>query len=293
MAPVPSTARIAATSDGKPDPRTNAWRGDIADAALEGIVEATHFVHPVPHRLTGQPSRMMRLRPERGEVAVSELLAGQRFDVLHTDGNWAWGYSAHDHYVGYIESDALRTDVPTRTHRIAVPTALAFSRPDIKSEVVYTLPLNGEIAAEIYDDRFLRTTRGIFIHRRHAEELGTYSADYVTVAEQFLGTPYKWGGRTRGGIDCSGLIQIALAACGIAAPRDSDMQAAALGINIEGGPRRGDIVFFPGHVGIMVDPSRLLHANAFYMSTVIEPLADIVERLRSKHEQPVTAVKRL
>lgn len=294
MAPVPSSARTAPTSDGLPDARTHAWRADIADAALEGRVESAHFVHPVPHRLTGGAARMMRLKPDHGSVAVSELLPGERFDVLHSDGGWAWGYSAHDRYVGYIEADALRTDAPARTHRTTVPTALAFSRPDIKSDVLYTLPMNAEIAAEVYDEAFLRTTRGVFIHKRHVGDIGTFASDPVAVAALFAGSPYKWGGRTQAGIDCSGLVQIALEACGIACPRDSDLQAAALGRALEGdGYRRGDLVFFPGHVGIMIDGARLLHANAFFMATVVEPLADVTARLRPRHEQPITAVRRL
>lgn len=293
MVPVPSSARTAPTSDGLPDPRIHAYRADIADAALEDRVEAAYFVHPVPHRLTGQSSRMMRLKPDHIAVAVSELLPGQRFDVLHTDSGWAWGYSAHDHYVGYIDADALRTDAPTRTHRITAATALAFNRPDIKSDAAYTLPMNAEISADIFDEKFLRTTRGVFVHRRHAADLGVFTLDPVTIAEQFVGTPYKWGGRSRGGIDCSGLVQIAYEACGIACPRDSDLQATALGAPVEDDYRRGDLVFFPGHVGIMVDSVRLLHANAFFMSTVIEPLADVAARLRPQHDQPITAAKRL
>jgi cell wall-associated NlpC family hydrolase len=237
---------------------------------------------------------MMRLAPERGAVAVSELLPGQRFDVVHRDNGWAWGFSAHDHYVGYMEADALSTDAPARTHRISAPTALAFSRPDIKSEALYALPLNAEIAAEDFDEKFYRTTRGMFVHKRHAAPVGEYDADPVAVAEMFVGTPYRWGGRTRKGIDCSGLVQIALGACGFAAPRDTDLQAGALGRPVEDGSyARGDLVFFPGHVGIMVDGERLLHANAHFMTTLVEPLEDVVARLRPTCDEPVTAVKRL
>lgn len=237
---------------------------------------------------------MMRAEPQPSSTAVSELLPGQRFDVIDAEGGWAWGFSAHDHYVGYIRADNLTADAPTRTHRITAPTALCFSRPDIKSEVAHTLPMNAEAAAEIFDENFLRLRNGTFVHKRHIGALKEFAGDHVEVAHFFIGTPYRWGGRRRAGIDCSGLVQIALGACGIDVPRDTDQQAAAIGSPVEDDTyRRGDFVFFPGHVGIMIDEANLLHANAYWMTTLIEPLSDVTRRLRSDHEQPVTAVRRL
>ncbi|MBB4630935.1 C40 family peptidase [Sphingosinicella soli] len=285
-------AKTAPTSSARrPDPRTHAWRDDLADAALEGVVDAPRFAVPVRHRLTA-PQAPIRKAPDADAVAVSELLSGEAFDVLDVSGGVAWGYSVHDHYVGYVDAALLADAGETPTHRIAAPTALIFARPDIKSTVLGALPMGALIGAAEHDEKFAAAAGG-YVHRRHIAAIDDHAADPAAVAELFLGTPYKWGGRTRGGIDCSGLVQIALGACGIDCPRDSDMQAA-LGREVEDRRyRRGDLVFFPGHVGFMHDETRLLHANAFFMSTVIEPLDDVVGRLLPQYDEPVTAVRRL
>ncbi|MGB7404503.1 MAG: C40 family peptidase [Pacificimonas sp.] len=262
-------------------------------------MEARRFERPQPHRLDGLHAEMMRDAPIRSATAVSELLPGERFDVVDIAEGWAWGFSAHDHYVGYVDAANLVTDAPARTHRINAPTALCFSRPDIKSDVAHLLPMAAEIAAETYDDEFLRLGNGTFVHHRHAKAFDVREDDPVRVAQAFRGTPYRWGGRRRAGIDCSGLIQMALGACGVTAPRDSDMQAAELGQPLDIGPweneslKRGDLVFFPGHVGIMVDADRLLHANAHWMTTLVEPLGDVVDRLTPAHAEPITTIRRL
>ena len=296
MPPIPRSARTAPTSDGGiplPDPRVNAWRADLADIALRGRVDAPRYAAPVAHRLTAPAPHTMRLSPAADAVAVSELLPGERFDVIDIAGGWAWGFSATDHYVGYVEADVLGEGALAAAHRVAVPLALAFAAPDIKTPVRRLLPLNAPVAAQPAGEKFLRTAEGDYVHRRHLADVGCVADDPVAVAMSFAGTPYRWGGRTRLGIDCSGLVQTALHACGIACPRDSDMQALTLGDAADGELRRGDIVFFPGHVGIMVDGKQLLHANAFHMSTLVESLADVVARLAPDHAEPVTAVRRL
>ena len=276
------------------DPREHAYRRDVADAALKGRVDAERFVRPSPHRLTGWRSAMMLAAPRPDAVAVSELLPGERFDTVDLADGWAWGYSHHDHYVGYVRAEHLAPGLPEPSHRITAPTALRFSAPDIKSAVGGTLPMMAGIAAEPFDDRFLRLADGSFVHRRHAGGPTPPWTDPVAVARDFLGTPYRWGGRQRTGIDCSGLIQIVLGACGIAAPRDSDQQRDRLGRDVRDQEREaGDIVFFPGHVGIMVDDANLLHANATFMTTLIEPLANVVERMAAEHPDPISAIKRL
>ncbi len=218
------------------DRRRHALRDDLADVALAGMTFAPHYAEAVL-RECAVPFSAMYKKP--GGEQSSELLAGELFGLLDISGGWAWGYSIHDHYVGYIKADALI--IPTGQGKTVEP------------------------------------------------------GDPVDVASGFLDMPYVWGGRGGAGIDCSGLIQRGLAAAGIAAPRDSDMQLAETGALLADDMPliRGDLIFFPGHVGIMTDGSHLLHATRHHGKTVIEPLADIIARVSAEHPQAITARKRL
>jgi len=235
---------------------------------------------------------MIRRAPRADAEASSQLLHGEEFAVLDVTGGWAWGYSRHDHYVGYVADEYLHLPVEP-THRVAVREALLFAGPSIKEAAIGTLPFGARIAGDA-QDKFVATTSG-YIHHRHLALINTRHGDSVSVAELFLGMPYLWGGRGADGIDCSGLIQIALAATGVPAPRDTDMQRESLGelLSEEDRLRRGDIVNFPGHVGLMVDDTQLIHANAHWMTVVIEPLADVVARLAPDHDRPILSRRRI
>ena len=272
------------------DARINAYRRDIADVALAGTLFAPHYAAPMLRAATC--SAMIRNAPDPDSEAASQILPGEEFAVVDIAGDWAWGYSLHDHYVGYLPTEGL--DLPvTATHRVTARDALLFAGPSIKAPAIGTLPFGARLAGEAHD-RFIRAGAG-FIHQRHLAAIEAIEDDAVAVAERFLGMPYLWGGRGADGIDCSGLVQVALAATGISAPRDTDMQRESLGevLPEEARLQRGDIVSFPGHVGLMVDEIRLIHANAHWMSVVIEPLADIVARLAPHHDRPILSRRRL
>jgi len=275
----------------RPDPRTHAYRPDIADVTLAGVLFAPHYARAEACRCIVNAATV-RARPSDDGIATSQIVHGEGFEMLDKAGGWAWGRCAHDDYVGYVRADALGP-VRTPTHRVIAPLALVFANPDIKAPVVTALPIGARVAGQD-EDGFLRIDEG-YIHRRHVATLDRVEADPVAVAERLIGAPYRWGGRGGDGIDCSGLVQRALEFTGIAAPRDSDMQRDQLGEALaEDAPlRRGDLLFFPGHVGMMADGKNLLHANAYWMSTVIEPLADVVERLKPTHTQPIIARKRI
>jgi cell wall-associated NlpC family hydrolase len=258
--------------------------------ALAGVLFAPHYARAVTCHCVAS-STMMRARPHEEAPAVSQIVHGEGFALLEQAGGWAWGYSEADHYVGYVPAAALGS-VATATHRVTASTALVFTRPDFKSPQSGSYPLGARIAGTIADD-YLRVEDG-YIHLRHLSAIDAIT-DPVEAGLAMLGLPYLWGGRGAGGLDCSGLVQRALEFGGIAAPRDSDQQRDMLGTPLadDVSLMRGDLVFFPGHVGLMVDGERLLHANAFWMSTVVEPLADVVGRLAPAHAPPITARRRL
>jgi cell wall-associated NlpC family hydrolase len=230
--------------------------------------------------------------PNADTEAVSQLAYGEEFAVLDMTGGWAWGYCVHDGYVGYVRHDILGVTHPP-SHLVSVREAPVFSCPSIKSTVTRALGLGARVAGTTHE-AFLDTGDG-FIHLRHLIDVRERLADPVETAEKLIGAPYLWGGRGDGGVDCSGLVQRALALAGLSCPRDSDQQLVALGRELTADEplTRGDLVFFPGHVGIMADGANLLHANAYWMQVVIEPLADVIARLQPTTETPVLGKRRL
>jgi cell wall-associated NlpC family hydrolase len=299
MAPIGSAAskaspvrptRAARLSGPSPalDHRVHAFRRDLADVALAGGYAAAAYAQPQP--MSCRTARTMVRAAPRGDAgAGSELLYGEPFMAIEVGGEWAWGYCGADRYVGYVPAEAIGAP-SAPTHRVSAASALVFGTPDVRSAHRGELPMGALVTSTARDGSFHVTEAGL-IHERHLSPIGEAPLDPVEAATLFLGTPYLWGGRTRWGVDCSGVVQMALAAAGIAAPRDSDMQLAALGTPVEV-PARGDLVFFPGHVGIMVDDARLLHANAYWMATVIEPL-EVVAKRSGGEGRPVTAIRRL
>jgi cell wall-associated NlpC family hydrolase len=257
------------------DQRVHAIRPDLADIALAGIVTAPRFAEGVAMRGV-VASAMLRSAPEDAAVAVSALLFGEEFIVFDLAHGWAWGQCRHDGYVGWLRAPGLGTTGAPAMHVVSTPTAAIFAAPDIKARVVGTLPLNARLVAT--EGEIFVAAAGGHVHRRHVAPADTVLDDPAAVALGFVGSPYVWGGRTRDGIDCSGLTQAALRACGVACPRDSDQQADVFMTVAPAERRRGDLVVFSGHVGILADPLTLIHANAHWMATVVEPLADVVTR---------------
>ena len=271
------------------DPRVNACRADLADVALSDRVFAARYT----------TSTLMQCRtaaaplcadPSHGAARVSELLCGEGFAVFDWRDEWAWGQCAADGYVGWVQAALLVPCDARPTHAIAVAEALVFAAASIKAPVLTTLPLGAAVAVDRSVATFLHVPAwGGWLHRRFVEPP---AGDPASLAHDFLGTPYGWGGRTRHGIDCSGLIQSVLRAHGVACPRDSDQQLAAFPPVPFDQRQRGDLVGFPGHIGILVDADHLLHANAYWMTTCVEPLDAVIARLAGGPAPPVSGVVR-
>jgi len=276
----------------KLDKRLTPARPDIAAAHLRGQVQAARFVEGALFDVCDGAAALRR-EPRPDGAQDSELLFGEGFTVYETDEEgWCWGQSLRDSYVGYIARNALQPSAP-KTHRIAALGSFLYPGPSIKLPPIAALSLNALLSVERQAGDFLIIKNRGCVWAGHAVPLDVFAPDFVRVAEQFLGVPYLWGGRTRMGVDCSGLVQLALQACGQAAPRDSDMQQDSLGRPVTGALQRGDLVFWKEHVGIMQSESQLLHANGHFMCVTSEPLDVARARILDKGGSDVTVVKRL
>ena len=279
----------------KLDARLHAYRPDLADAALEGQVEATRFVSPRMMQVV-DPVVSVHKQPRFDAMQLTQALMGEVVKVFAEEEGWAWIQLVRDGYVGYVNGNALSADVVMPTHRVAVPKTFLYPAANLKTQPVITVTMNAGVTAVGTDGSFTRLSNGRFAYTPHLKQTGDAEQDFVAVAQRFLEVPYYWGGKSALGLDCSGLVQLALEACGVATLRDSDMQEETLGERVMANDldslKRGDLVFWKGHVGIMTDADTLLHANGHHMMVAAEPLKEAVARIAAKDGQQVTAVRR-
>ena len=276
------------------DSRLHAFRSDLADAKLQGRVDAKKFVEGVAMEVI-VPFATLHREASPKSMQTTQAILGERLMAFEITGDWIWGQLKRDGYVGYIAKAAVSTGLTNATHRVSVPATFLYPLPDTKSQPSVSLPMNARLEVAESGERLSRLSNGHHVFTNHIRPLNETEADFVGVAEKFLDVPYCWGGKTSQGLDCSGLVQTALEACGVFSPRDTDMQESQLGqslrINDLDGLRRGDLVFWRGHVGIMADQKALLHANGHHMMTVKEPLSEAVARIAGTYG-PVTSIRR-
>ena len=278
------------------DRRLHAYRSDLAAASLRDRVEAARFVVGT-RRQVARGHAPLHGTPDGNASRLTELLHGEIATVYEDADGWAWVQNDTDGYVGYIASACLAAEPQPVTHRVAVLRTYVYPAPDLKTPPGDLLSMTAGVSVVESKDRFSRLSGGGWAFTGHLAATGDFAADFAAVALTFLGTPYLWGGRTSLGLDCSALVQLSLARCGVAVPRDSDMQAAALGAPVvfdgdEGVLERGDVVFWEGHEGIWIDRSLFLHANATDMMVSVGPLAEIAARIERTTGDRITTVRR-
>jgi cell wall-associated NlpC family hydrolase len=278
------------------DRRLTPVRPDLAAKHLRGLVEAPRYVEGRAAQVV-MASAPLRRRPDPDAPLETEALFGETVTVYDESEGWAWAQLDRDQYVGHLPAASL--GAPTApTHRVAALRTHAYPGPSIKLRPRMALSLGAQLRIVGRDGDFAVSEGGLYLWSRCLAQSGAHEPDAAAIAERFLETPYLWGGRTSEGIDCSGLVQTALTAAGVASPRDSDMQEAALGEPLpiddpEAALKRGDLVFWKGHVGIMRDPLTLLHANGWHMKTVSEPLMQARARIAAHGGGQVTSVRRV
>jgi hypothetical protein len=278
------------------DPRLTPARDDLAANYLEGKVQAKRFVTGEEFEIMDAIAPLRRAPSSEAEL-MTQALKGERVTIYDRNGEgWAWGQLASDGYVGWLPDRALKKPAASPTHKVTALLTFGFPGPSIKLPPVETLAMGTQLAVSREEGAFAVTREDWYLPRQHLNAIGHREADFVTVAERFVGTPYLWGGKSSLGIDCSGLVQVSLIAAGTGCPRDSDMQQDGLGraLNAQEAKKlkRGDLIFWKGHVAIARDADTIVHANAHHMMTAIERAQDVFARSRAAGNE-VTAIKRL
>jgi cell wall-associated NlpC family hydrolase len=278
------------------DPRLTPARGDLAAKHLQGKVEAARYVEGEAREVIHAIAPVRRAPASDAEL-MTQALRGELVTIYDENGEgWAWGQLEADGYVGWLPDSALAKPAAALTHKVTALSTFAFPGPSIKLPPVAALPMGARVAVKAEDGVFAITHDGQYLPRPHLAPLDGKPADFVAIAERFVGTPYLWGGKSVFGIDCSGLVQLSLHAAGVSALRDSDMQQASLGRALDQSEwhdlRRGDLLFWKGHVAIACDATTMVHANAHHMATVIENTRGAIARIKAPGSE-LLAVKRI
>ncbi|APO65906.1 NLPC/P60 domain-containing protein [Rhizobium gallicum] len=273
------------------DRRLHAYRPDLAEASLEGKVEALRFVSGTPARIAVAVAPL-RPQPDMSVGIDTELLLGEDVTVFDRAGGWCWVKARSDGYVGYMPEEMLSDAQTEPTHIVTVQRTFLYPQPELRKPYKSVLSMGSRVRvageAEVRGNHYVVLEDGTAIFARHVQPVAAgKDDDYVEIASRFMNAPYLWGGRSGLGIDCSGLVQLAMLMTGKSAARDTDMQAASLGERIDrSGLRRGDLVFWKGHVAIMEDPETIIHANGYTMTVARENFEAAVKRIGQLYQQP-------
>jgi len=277
--------------------RLNAWRDDLADSALKGLVNVDLFVDG-KFKLVTNATLSLRRKAGYDSPQDSQLLLGDKVKVFEIKKNWAWVQNCRDNYVGYCPADGLSDIGQEATHQVSCLRTIVFPEPDIKSCPIDFLTMTSRLTIVNTNEKFSQIETGGWVYTKHLAPLNDVESDFLATAHQFINIPYLWGGNSSLGIDCSGLVQISLRRAGIEVLRDSEMQETSIGnfIPFEGDKsilKPGDLIFWKGHVGFFCTNDMLLHANATDMMVSYSPFDEVCARILKIENNPITSVRRL
>ena len=278
------------------DPKTNPYRADLAAEYLRGTVDAQRYAPAIPMVVTAG-SAPLRRSPQPTSPLDTELQFGERVEVYEDKNGWSWLQSMTDGYVGYAPSASLGESPAAETHSLTALRSYLFPEPDLKTVPRAMLSMTAALTVRDQSGDYCALEGGGWVYARHLAPAGTFERDPVAVAQRFLGTTYLWGGKTSVGLDCSALVQLSLARCGLSAPRDTGMQETVIGKPVEFSGdesvlERGDLVHWPGHVGIWIDADQFIHANATDMMVALAPLRDVSAYITDATGDAVRSVRR-
>ena len=277
------------------DPRRHVFRENMAAASLKDQIQASRYVQGELRQVVAAVAPV-RLVPRFDAPLVTEGLCGELATVYDVSEGWGWVQMEHDGYVGYTPMDGLSATIEEPNQWVSARGTFIYPLPDMKRPPIMRLSLNSKVTVIGREGRFFELSRGGFVFSGHLQSVEDKPKDYVRLAERLIGAPYLWGGRSSIGIDCSGLVQVALEGVGRPCPRDSDMQEDEVGDKLPENDldkvERGDLIFWRGHVGMIQAAEWMIHASGHQMEVVVEPIRRAVERIATTHGD-VTSIKRI
>ena len=237
-----------------------------------------------------KPSTPMRLRPKHNSSLETECLFGEIVEIIDSNMDWYLCKLATDKYLGWVNNKDLGS-LPLPTHRVISLRSFLYETKDIKSKLIQYVPLGSQLSVKSINDKwavvFLSENNNDVAYIRSDDiiSIDQVISDWVSIAELCVSTPYKWGGRDTIGMDCSALLQLSYQTYGQIIPRNTAEQVKLKKTTLKNfdNLKRGCVVFWEGHVGIMTDKINCIHANAFHMKIVIEPLINIIHRSKKNH----------